>query len=355
MRALILGGTGAMGAHLCKMLAERGYEVTCTSRSSHEPQDNISYAVGDAKNPVFLDGLLSSRWDAIIDFMVWSTTEFMERYRGFLAATDQYVFTSSYRVYANSPVINENSSRLLDVVDDSTYLATDEYALSKARCEDMLFCSGELNWTVIRPAVTYDGSNGRLQLGVFESQEWLWRALNGVPVPMPTEMLDRRATMSYGADVAQMICLLIGSPDALGETFTVSSSDYMTWREVAESYAKICSLEIVECKLDDFISLRGGVYQIIYDRMYDRVVDNSKVLSVTGMDPSELTPMRVGVSRELAVYLATGGQIALQAGFQGKMDYLCGGFPSATAVFNEGGCVAAGKYLVRRLTGLIYG
>jgi hypothetical protein len=41
-------------------------------------------------------------------------------------------------------------------------------------------------------------------------------------------------------------------------------------------------------------------YQLIYDRLFDRIMDNSKVLEVTGMKQSELTTLYDGLKRELA-------------------------------------------------------
>ena len=339
-----------MGSHLCKTLVDLGHSVVCTSRQKRPCMNGVSFTVGDAKNQEFLNTLLSERWDAIVDFMIWSTDEFRERYEGFLRVTNQYIFTSSYRVYADSPIIREDSPRLLDVVKDTNYLSTDEYALRKARCEDMLFRSGKSNWTVVRPAITYDGACGRLQLGVFESNDWLWRAKNGLLIPIPREMLAKQATMSYGGDVAKLIALLVGNSAALGESFTVSGSDHMTWNEVVSAYAKVLPFEVMGCDLAMFERVRGGVYQIRYDRMFDRVVDNSKVLTVTGMKPSDMTGMADGLTRELKVYLSKEPQLQLSAGFQGKMDKLCGGIPSAGLVMREGGPVAAAKYFVRRLT-----
>lgn len=352
MRVLVLGGTGAIGSHLCRLLAACGNDVVCTTRCDHVPEGGISYAVGNAKDPSFLKGLLADRWGAVVDFMVWSTADFRERYRDFLSATGQYIFTSSYRVYADSPVIREDSPRLLDVVDDPAYLATDEYALCKARCEDLLFASGASNWTVVRPAVTYDGECGRLQLGVFESNEWLWRAMNGVAVPLPHEMLAKQATMSFASDVAKMIARLVGNPVALGEVFTVSGSDHMTWHEVADVYASVLPLEVRGCSLSDFERTRGGVYQIRYDRMFDREVDNSKVLAATDMDNEELLPMRDGLPRELRTWLEAGTRVAASAGFQGKMDRLCGGFPSLLPLLRES-APSLLKYLVRRMGGVV--
>lgn len=349
MRVLVLGGTGAMGSHVCDLFAARGEQVVCTTRREREPKGNVEYAVGDAHDPAFLDGLLAERWDAVVDFMVWSTSAFRGRCKGFLAATGQYVFVSSYRVYADSPVIREGSPRLLDAIDNPEYLATDEYALSKARCEDMLFGSGGSNWTVVRPAVTYDGAVGRLQLGVYEASDWVWRAANGIPVPMPAAMLSKQATMSRGGDVAEMIARLVGNPAALGEAFTVSGSDHMTWGEVAETYRGVLpSLEIAPCGLEEFERARGGVYQIRYDRMFDRVVDNSKVLAVTGMDADGLASMREGLPAALRRCLA-GGVPAPGWGLQGRLDRLVGGCPSLVTAACQGGPMAVAKYLARRL------
>ena len=337
-----------MGSHLCRLLAARDCDVVCTTRRRHATTDGVSYMVGDAKKSAFLDEALSEHWDALVDFMVWSTDEFRGRWEAFLSSTDQYVFVSSYRVYAGSFVITENSPRLLDKVNDATYLATDEYALCKARCENLLFGSELRNWTIVRPAVTYDGASGRLQLGVFESDEWLWRAERGVPVPMPRDMLDVQATMSYGGDVARMIASLVGSPSALGETFTVSGSDHMTWREVCEAYASVLPFEVVECATEGFIAARGGEYQLRYDRLLNRVVDNSKVLQATGIEASSLVGMKEGLARELKAYLASDRTLCLKPGQQGGFDKLCGGVPALKHVVHDSGLVGAAKYLVRR-------
>lgn len=50
---------------------------------------------------------------------------------------------SSARVYAeNNALISEDSPRLLDVSTDAVYLRTNEYALAKAREENILRNSG---------------------------------------------------------------------------------------------------------------------------------------------------------------------------------------------------------------------
>lgn len=101
-KILILGGTGAMGVYLLERLKQTEHEVYVTSRSGHPDEGNIHYIEGNAKDDDFLLPLLANGYDCIIDFMVYSTFEFVDRYKQLLAATKQYIFLSSYRVYADN-------------------------------------------------------------------------------------------------------------------------------------------------------------------------------------------------------------------------------------------------------------
>ena len=71
--------------------------------------------------------------------MVYGTDEFKLKIDLFLEHTGQYIYISSSRVYANeNKCITEKSKRLLDICEDDEYLKTDEYALVKARQENLL-------------------------------------------------------------------------------------------------------------------------------------------------------------------------------------------------------------------------
>lgn len=107
----------------------------------------------------FIKSIISDRkdYDAIIDFMIYSLEEFQERVQFYLEHTSQYIFLSSSRVYADSEnaFLSEESPRLLDIIDDKTYLSTKEYALEKAREENVLINGILRNFTIIRPYITY--------------------------------------------------------------------------------------------------------------------------------------------------------------------------------------------------------
>ncbi len=67
------------------------------------------------------------------------------------------------------------SPRLVDVCTDPEYLSIDEYGMAKGREENLLRETGRTNWTIIRPYITYNSN--RIQLGVYEKENWLRRAL----------------------------------------------------------------------------------------------------------------------------------------------------------------------------------
>lgn len=269
-----------MGVHLVRILADAGHDVYVTTRKKRSNTRNIIYLSGNAHSGEFLDQLLKSHWDAVVDFMVYSTAEFQNRIKQLLNAAEQYIYLSSSRVYADSVVpITEESPRLLDVCHDPVYLATDEYALSKARQEDLLKNSGQSNWTVIRPYITY--SETRLQLGGLEIGSWLFRALHGRTIVFSRDLLSCTTTLTYGKDVSRGIAGIIGKEDALGQFFHITSEESSTWGNILGIYLRC--LEEYSGKrprvylTDKSLNLKYGKYQILYDRCFNRRFDNSKI------------------------------------------------------------------------------
>lgn len=284
-RVLLLGGTGAMGAHLTRILVGQGDDVYVTTRNCRLSEKGITYMQGDAHDTEFLDGLLQESWDAIVDFMVYHTEEFSLRVSQLLKATKQYIFISSARVYGptTSPdeLINEETPRLLDMIKDEEYLNTDEYALSKARQENILRKLGCNNWTIIRPYITY--SETRLQLGVLEKEDWLWRAINGYSIVFSKDIAMHYTTLTYGYDVSQGIAGLIGLPAALGEVYHITTDEAYKWEEILEVYLhtleKYLGHRPKVVMTDKCLNLQFPTmqYQVKYCRLFDRCFDNSKI------------------------------------------------------------------------------
>lgn len=308
---LLLGGTGAIGTYLQQILDERGLEVYVTSRSPHQDKGHIHYITCNAKEYEVLKRLCSKHWDAIVDFFSYKTGELADRLNTLLQATYQYVFLSSARVFANEEhPIKETSPRLLDVTKDKEYLKTDEYALTKARQENLLRESNDKNWTIIRPYITY--GDRRLQLGVLEKEEWLYRALHGRTVVFTKEIADRITSMANGYDVSLVISCLLGRSSALGGAFDIATPERHRWSDIQDFYARIIKdrtgkdLKIKYVSVSDFISTRGkGLeYQVIYDRLYDRDFDTSKEEEY--VDTGKFIKLQYGLATCLTNFIDTG-------------------------------------------------
>jgi nucleoside-diphosphate-sugar epimerase len=310
MKVLVLGGTGAIGIHLVRLLSENGVETFVTSRNARQSERNIKYMQGDAHNIAFLKDILKEHWDAIVDFMVYSTPSFRERVNLFLNATNQYIFLSSARVYANiEQIITENSPRLLDVSNDEEYLKTDEYALSKARQEDILKQSGCKNWTIIRPYITY--SETRLQFGILEKEGWLYRGLQGKTIVFSEDVYQKKTTLTYGSDVSKGIVSIIGNSKAWGETFLITQNkeESKTWGEIFEKiYAPVLEKhlgykpKVLLLNKEKFMRIfPSGKYQIIYDRLFDRSFDNSKIAKY--IDVNDFANLETGLKNCLEEFL----------------------------------------------------
>lgn len=354
MKVLIFGGTGAMGTSLVGMLAEQGHEVCVTTRRARRSDlQNVKYIRGNAHEMDFVRRLLTGKYDVIVDFMVYGSNEFAERASELLQNTGQYVFLSSSRVYADSvEPIRESSPRLLDVCDDAVYLNTDEYALAKAREEDILRNSGCLNWTVIRPYITY--SNKRLQLGFWEKEAWLQRVLRGGTIVRFKDIESRYTTLTDGNDVAKGIACLLGNEKALGESFHIVSSKSMLWHDVWELYKRVIFEETgtmpKEYAIDsgaDAAHYIGADYQYRYDRMFNRKFDSGKLATSigTGMD---YVPMDKGLEKALREFLREGREfLGCDWWLEGYLDRITG---EHAAIGSIHGRKDKAKYILSRYT-----
>ncbi len=306
-KILILGATGAMATYLIPELLEKGYKVDgVTIEEVESDKENLTYITYDAKDMAFLQEILKNGYDAVVDFMIYNVLEdFKPYYKLFSENTEHYLFFSTYRVYADDSPLTENSKRLLDIDLPEDFITEREYSIYKAEEEDYLRVSDFKNFTIIRPAITY--SKRRLQLTTLEANVFAYRMLTGKTVILPESAMDKQATMTWAGDVAKMLSAIILNPKAYGETYTVSTAEHMTWREIAEIYKEVGGLEYITVDNDTYIKIVASEsrapyarQQLKYDRCFDRIVDNSKILALMGAKQEELMPIREGLKREFS-------------------------------------------------------
>lgn len=306
-KVLVLGATGAMGKYLIPYLADAGYAIDAVSLDDAQyPFPNVKPIKGNAKDKPFLKELLANQYDGIVDFMIYPTNDLSYYLPLMVNSTGHYIYLSSYRIYDNKEhPVRETSPRLLDTADSIIVRNSDDYCVYKARGENIVRTFPKDKWTIIRPAITY--SLMRYQLVTLEAPNTVGRAFAGKKVVVPEQARNVQATMSWAGDVAAMIKNLLFNEKALGETFSVCTSEHHTWGEIADYYKDICDLDAVWVDKEDYIRILcgdpyvlGARWQLEFDRLFDRIMDNSKVLAATGMKQEDLMPLYDGLKKEIA-------------------------------------------------------
>lgn len=280
--------------------------------------------------------------------MAYNTAEFAKRYPVLLDNTDQLVYLSSSRVYAESTrPITEESPRLLDVCEDKTYTSTDEYALAKARQENMLRNSGKRNWTIIRPYITF--SQYRLQLSSLEKEYWLNRALDGKTIVFSKDLADKTTTFTYGEDVARGIAAIIGRNEAMGEAFHITANQSYKWSELLEVYLNAIKEKtgtrpkvLLTDRWQDFYG--GGSWQVKYDRLFNRAFDNSKINQF--IDTTTFSDTKQALSHCVKSFIESPKFLYINWQSEAKKDRLTGEWSNPLKI---PGCKQKVKYMLIRL------
>ena len=338
-----------MGTPLTSIMADRGHDVVVTSRKSRSSdRQNVRYVQGNAKDYEFIKKETEAEgYDAIVDFMSYNTAEFAKRYEWMLNHTSQYIFISSARVFAECKGrIKENSPRLLDVCTDEEYLKTDEYGLSKARQEDMLNNSGRTNWTIIRPSITYN--DYRLQMGAFDKEGWLYRALHGRSIVISKDVADKKTAMTHGADLTRVLANMVGDKRTLGKAFNIATEKAYTWTEILNFY-----LEVLEQVMgrrpsvfvgEQSVKMRdGSKYQVKYARAVNRSFDATAIRPFA--DPDTFTDPKAGLQESLRNFLKAPRFDAINWRHEAWNDRECG---ERTPLSEIRGCTAKVEYLSYR-------
>lgn len=311
-KALLIAGAGTLGGSTYPELVRLGWHVDVISLENFS---SVSTQLGFYKARADLDYLKAffaehGRYDAIVDFVhTPDRTPDLEvlapRINLLLANTDQFVYLSSYRTYADvDKLVTEKSPQWLDVTKDPKFLTEDDYAIPKARAERYLTSLSAENWTVIRPIISF--THYRLDLVTVGAYAILYRTKAGKTIPLPIEVRDKHCGVTWGGNTGLQIAHLLGKNAALGEAFTLGTDEGLVWGDVARYYEELAGAKFAWIPAEDYLAIAtSNSYmerQMIYtDRMLDRSVDFSKMLRVTCLDPSRFLSCREAIAKELTI------------------------------------------------------
>jgi nucleoside-diphosphate-sugar epimerase len=276
LSVLFLGGTGIISSACTSRALAQGMEVSVLNRgtSTARPMpEGCSSLIGDLSDPDSVRAAVGDReFDVVADFRAFVPADVQSRLDVFEGRTGQYVFISSASAYQTPP------GRL--PVRESTPLRNPfwQYSRDKIACEDLLveaYRERGLPMTIVRPSHTYDET-----LLPFDGG-WtvVDRMRRGVEVVVPGDGTSLW-TLTHHTDFAHAFVGLFGQPSALGESFHITSDEWLAWNEIYLSVGLAAGVEprLVHVPSDAIAaadpSWGAGM---LGDKSHSMIFDNAKV------------------------------------------------------------------------------
>jgi len=311
--ALLIGDNGRIQPALAKLTARQ----SIVSRAAKELADNL------AKNPPrSTDELVTliqadindadtvhektkgMTFDVVADFLSYGVASLDRKLDLFRGRCGQYIFISSAAAY-RPPL-----TFMIQTEDNSpTGNPLWSYGLNKTLCERRLaeeFSESGLPYTIVRPAYTYNNIRILHPYTINHWRSWTMaqRLLDGKPYVLHDDG-QQLCTATHATDFAKAFIGLWGNPAAMNEDFHITSSDYVTWRRVAELTAEILGVIPTFCFVpaqDLFVELSQSAGEKLMATTQHAVYDSAKVRKAV---PEFVctTPFAEGLRRTLHFYL----------------------------------------------------
>lgn len=277
---LFIGGTGVISAAVAERAVALGHRLTVLNRgvSSERPAPpGVEVLRADVRNADEVSEVLRGReFDAVADFISFTPDHTAAAVEQFSGRTGQYVFVSSASAYQKPP------ARL--PVLESTPLRNPfwRYSQQKIACEELLFKAYRDDGfpvTVVRPSHTYD----RTRIALLGGWTDIHRMREGLPVLVHGDGTSLW-TLTHAKDLAKAFVGLLGRPQAVGESYTITSDEYLPWNDVYRMFARAAGVPDPDLfhVSSETIAAHSAEHGpgLLGDKSHSVVFDNSKIKSL---------------------------------------------------------------------------
>jgi nucleoside-diphosphate-sugar epimerase len=318
---LFIGGTGIISAASTRRAVEAGWQVSVLNRGKSSTQRPIpseaEIVVGDIADADGIRAVLGNRrFDVVADFLTFTPDQLSARMELFGDRTDQYVFISSASAYQTPP-------GRVPVV-ESTPLRNPywQYSRDKIACEDILvqaYRDHGFPATIVRPSHTYDHTSLPFDGGWTVAA----RMLRGQEVVVHGDGTSLW-TLTHTADFARAFVGLLGQPAAIGDSFHITSDEWLSWNQI---FAAVASALDVEPRMvhvpSDAIAAEDPEWGagLLGDKAHSMIFDNAKVKALVP-DYTAVIPYVVGAAETVAWFSADPSRQQVDAKMDATMDRL---------------------------------
>jgi nucleoside-diphosphate-sugar epimerase len=275
MKVLFIGGTGIISSACSELALQQGIELYLLNRgmSKRPTPPGAKVLHGDIRNPGSVRQALGNlKFDAVADWVAFTPDHVQTDQDLFTNRTSQYIFISSASAYQTPP-------NFLPVT-ESTPLHNPfwEYSRNKILCENKLldaYRQAGFPVTIVRPSHTYD----QTLLPFDGGYTVVARMRAGKKVIVHGDGTSLW-TMTHHADFAVGLVGLLGNPHTIGETFHITSDEWLSWNQIYQIVARAAGVEPhlvhVPSNLIAAFDPAWGA-SLLGDKAHSMIFDNSKI------------------------------------------------------------------------------
>lgn len=299
LKLLFIGGTGIISSACSTLAIERGFDLYLLNRGqSHRVYPpGAKILNGDIRDPESVHDALRGRdFDVVVNWIAFTPEHIATDLEVFRGRTSQYLFISSASAYQTPP-------RYLPVT-ESTPLHNPYWAYSRAKiaCEEKLmqaYREEGFPMTVVRPSHTYD----KTLLPMHGGYTIVNRMRQGKKVIVHGDGTSLW-TMTHHRDFAKGLVGLLGNSRAIGDTFHITSDEWLTWNQLfmmvaAAANTKADMVHVPSVFINHFDPEWGA--SLLGDKTHSMMFDNSKIKRLIP-DYAATIPFEQGAREIMAWY-----------------------------------------------------
>jgi len=279
MRILFIGGTGILSSACAPRVLAAGHDLALLNRG----QSSIRPAAAEAEllradirdRASVREAVGDREFDVVVNFVAYTPEHVLSDVDTFGGRVGQYVFISSASAYQKPP-------RRVPVT-ESTPLHNPfwRYSRDKIACEETLlnaYRDTGFPVTVVRPSHTYDRASIPLH-GGWTLIDRMRRGLEVIVHGDGTSLW----TLTHHVDFAKGFVGLLGNTRTLGEAYTITGDDVLTWDQI---YTMLGTAAGAEPRLVHLASERINAVDpewgegLLGDKAHSMVFDNTKIRTI---------------------------------------------------------------------------
>lgn len=236
---LFIGGTGIISSACVAEAVGLGYRVSVLNRGRNGLRPipaGVEVIHADLNDTSALASAVQGRrFDVVADFMSFTRDRLQRNVELFAGRVDQYIFTSSASAYAK-PVTTWP-------IRESTPLRNPwwQYSRDKIDCEDFLvqrYREDGFPMTIVRPSHTYD----QFALPIHGNWTQIARLRAGKPAVVHGDGTSLW-TLTHASDFAYMFAGLLAQPAAIGEAYTITGDEVLTWDAIFAALGRAAGVD----------------------------------------------------------------------------------------------------------------